>query len=50
MYRAYHLHNGQDRLYVKNKRHGRGLISVEHVANIEINSSRKACMIAKKHC
>ena len=40
IYRTYHPQSDKDRLYVKRKTGGRGLISKEHAINIEINSSR----------
>ena len=40
IYRTYHPQSDKDRLYVKRKTRGRGLISVEDAVNIEINSLR----------
>ena len=40
IYRTYHPQSDKDRLYVKRKTGGRGLISVEDAVNIEINSLR----------
>ena len=40
IYKTYHPQSVKDRLYVKRKTRGRGLISVEDAVNIEINSLR----------
>ena len=40
IYRTYHTQSDKDRLYVKRKTGGRGLISVENAVNIEINILR----------
>ena len=40
IYRTYHPQSDKDRLYVKRKKEESGLISVEDVVNIEINSLR----------
>ena len=40
IYRTYHPQSDKDRLYVKRKTGGRGLISVEYAVSVEINSLR----------